>query len=196
MRKVIHIHSDHKFIVDSERYVGEIFVNELIILDTKNPSNTEYHNKALFFDPKLENLNEILAIVNTADALVIYSLDFFKTLIVNSVDKRIKVIWRFFGSELYSRKLHLYLSTKSRSFVIPRLFKGQVKSIFRFFIKEEKSFYNAIRRADAICCVFKDEYDYLIRHWDHLPKFLPLSLENRNYSKEIDYKLDYPKKNT
>ena len=196
MKKIIHIHTDHKFIVDSERYLGEIFVNELIILDTKNQSNTNYHNKALFFDPKLENLNEILAVVNTADALVIYSMDFYKTPIVNSVDKRIKIIWRFFGAELYSRKLHLYLSTKSRSFFISRLCKGKIKSIFRFFIKEEKSFYNAIRRADAITCVFKDEYDYLIRHYSHLPRFIPLSLENRNYSKEIDFELDYPKKNT
>jgi dTDP-N-acetylfucosamine:lipid II N-acetylfucosaminyltransferase len=175
--------------------MGEIFVNELIILDTKNPSNTEYHDKALFFDPKLEYLNDILAVVNTADALVIYSLDFFKTPIVNSVDKRIKIIWRFFGTELYSRKLHLYLSTKSRSFLIPRLFKGQIKSIFRFFIQEEKSFYKALRRTDAITCVFKEEYDYLIRHWDHLPKFIPLSLENQNYSNEIDFEMDHPKKN-
>ena len=195
MKKVIHIHSDHKFIVDSERYLCDFFINELIILDTKNSSNKEYHDKALFFEPKLENLKDILAIANTAEVLVIYHLDFFKTLIVNGVDKRIKIIWRFFGAELYKRKLHLYLSTKSRSFFIPRVFKGVIKSNFRFLIKEEKSFYRAIKRADAISCVFKDEYDYLRRHWDHLPKFVPLSLENRNYSKEIDFNLDYPKKN-
>ncbi len=121
MKKVIHIHSDHKFIMDSERYMGEFFVNEILILGTKNSSNTEYHDKALFFDPKLEYLNDILAIVNTADVLVIYSLDFYKSLIVNRVDKRIKIIWRFFGTELYSRKLHLYLSTKSRSFVYTQI---------------------------------------------------------------------------
>ena len=195
MKKVIHIHSDHKFIVDSERYMGEFFENELIILDTKNSSNKQYHNKALFFDPKLENLKDILTIVNTADALVIYSLDFFKSQIVNCTDKKVKIIWRFFGTELYSRKLHLYLSTKSKLFVISRLFKGQIKSIFRFFIQEEKSFYKAISRTDAISCVFKEEYDYLIRHWNHLPKFIPLSLENRNYSNEINFELDYPKKN-
>ena len=79
MKKVIHIHSDHKFIADSERYSGEFFDNEILILDTKNSSNKEYHNKAQFFDPKLENLNEILAVVNTADAIVIYNLDFFKS---------------------------------------------------------------------------------------------------------------------
>ncbi|MBD0849822.1 TDP-N-acetylfucosamine:lipid II N-acetylfucosaminyltransferase [Maribacter arenosus] len=196
MKKIIHIHTDYKFIVDSERYMGEIFVNEILILGTKNSSNSEYHDKAQFFDPHLEYLNEILTIVNSADALVIYSLDFYKSKIINRVDKRVKIIWRFFGTELYSRKLHLYLSTKSKSFVIPRLFKGQIKSIFRFIIQEEKWFYRAIRRTDAITCVFKEEYDYLIRHWDHLPKFIPLSLENRNYSKAIDFELDYPKKNT
>ena len=64
MKKVVHIHSDHKFIADSERYEGEFFLNELIILDSKNSSNTKFHNKALFFDPKSENLKEIIAIVN------------------------------------------------------------------------------------------------------------------------------------
>ena len=154
MKKIIHIHSDHKFITDSERYNSEFFDNELLILDTKNSSNKEYHNKALFFEPNPENLNEILAIVNTADILVIYHLDFFKSQIVNRVDKRVKIIWRFFGSELYSRKLHLYLSTKSRSFFIPRLFKEQVKSIFPFLFQNEKSFYRAIKRSDAISLCF------------------------------------------
>ena len=180
MKKVIHIHSDHKFINDSERYLGDFFDNELLILDTKNPSNTEYHNKALFFDPKLENLYEILAVVNTADILVIDYLD-FKSQIVNRVDKRIKIIWRFFGSELYSRKLHLYLSTKSRSFFKPRLFKDRVKRIFPFLFQNEKLFYRAVRRSDAISGVFKEEYDYLIRHWKHLPKFIALSLDKLPY---------------
>ncbi|MDO6605162.1 hypothetical protein [Arenibacter palladensis] len=196
MKKIVHIHSDHKFIVDSERYLGDFFDNELIILGSKNSSNTEYHNKALFFDPSPESLNKIVTIVNTADILVIYNLDLFKSQIVNLLDKDVKIIWRFFGTELYSRKLQLYLSTKSRSFFRSRLFKDQIKSIFRFLFQNEKLFYRAIRRSDAICCVFKEEYDYLIRHYNHLPKFIPLSLENRNYSKEIDFDLEYPKRNT
>ena len=196
MKKIIHIHSDHKFIMDSERFAGESFDNELLILDTKNSFNKEYHNKALFFDPNPENLNDILAVVNSVDILVIYNLDFFKSQIVNRVDKRVKIVWRFFGTELYSRKLHLYLSTKSRSFFIPKLFKGQVKRIFPFLFQEEKLFYRAIKRSDAIVCVFKEEYKYLIRHWNHLPKFIPLSLDKLPYTKEIDFELEYPKKNT
>lgn len=195
MKKIIHIHSDRKFIMDSDRFASEFFDNELLILDSKNSFNKEYHNKALFFDPNPENLIKILAIVNTADILIIYNLDFFKSQIVNRVDKRVKIIWRFFGTELYSRKLHLVLSTKSRSFFIPKLIKEKVKSIFRFFFQNEKSFYRAIKRSDAIVCVFKEEYEYLIRHWNQLPKFIPLSLDKLPYTKEIDFELEYPKKN-
>jgi len=196
MKKLIHVHSDHKFISDSDRFASEFFVNELLILDTKNSFNKEYHNKALFFEPNPENLNEILAIVNTADILIVYNLDFFKSQIVNRVDKRVKIVWRFFGTELYSRKLHLYLSTKSRSFFIPRLFKDQVKSIFPFLFQNETLFYRAIKRSDAMVCVFKEEYEYLIRHWNHLPKFIPLSLDRIPYDTELDFELEYPKKNT
>ena len=197
MKKIIHVHSDRKFISDSEKFDGEFFVNELLILDTKNSFNEEYNNKALFFEPNPENLNKILAIVNTADILVLYNLDFFKSKIVNCVDKKVKIIWRFFGTELYSRKPHLYLSTKSKSFFIPRLFKDQVKRIFPFLFQKEKLFYRAIKRSDAIVCVFKEEYEYLIRHWNHLPKFIPFAKDGLHlYSKEINFELEYPKSNT
>ncbi|WP_343486614.1 hypothetical protein [Allomuricauda sp. d1] len=196
MKKIIHVHSDNKFIHDSERYTDESFINEIMILDSKNSSNKEYHNKALFYEPIPDNLNKILAVANSADALVIYNLDFFKSQIVNRVDKRVKIIWRFFGTELYSRKPHLYLSTKSKSFFVSRIVKSKVKSTFPFFFHYEKSFYRAIKRSDAITCTFKDEYEHLTRHWNHLPTLIPLASEHhRNYSSKIDFKLDYPKKN-
>ncbi|WP_425236741.1 hypothetical protein [Ulvibacterium sp.] len=196
MKKIIHVHSDNKFIHDSERYANEFFDNEIMVLDSKNASNKEYHNKALFFEPNPGNLTKILAVANSADALVIYNLDFFKSQIVNRIDKGVKVIWRFFGTELYSRKPHLFLSTKSKPFFVSKIIKGSIKSIFRSFFPYEKSFYRAIKRSDAITCVFKEEYEYLTRHWNNLPRFIPLSLEHhRNYSNEIDFKLEYPKEN-
>lgn len=194
MKKVIHIHSDYKFIMDSERYMGEFFDNELLILDTKKSFNKDYDNKALFFDPKPENLNEIAALVNTADILVIYNLDFFKSQIVNRVDKRVKIIWRFFGTELYSRKLHLVLSTKSKPFMISRLIKGKVKYIFRFFFRKERMFYRAVKRSDIITGIFEEEYEYLKQHFSFLPKFIPLSLGKQIHCKEIDFDSEYPKK--
>tara|TARA_R110000796_G_scaffold85319_2_gene185215 strand:+ start:14463 stop:15572 length:1110 start_codon:yes stop_codon:yes gene_type:complete len=197
MKKIIHVHSDRKFISDSEKFNGEFFINELLILETKNSFNEAYHNKALFFEPNPVNLNNILAIVNSADILVLYNLDFFKSQIVNCVDKKVKIIWRFFGTELYSRKLHLYLSTKSKSYFIPRLFKDQVKRILPFLFQNEISFYRAIKRSDAFVSVFKDEYKYLIKHWNHLPIFIRLSQDGlRLYSKEINFELEYPKSNT
>ena len=194
MKKVIHLHTDHKFIIDSERYEGEFFENQLIILDTKNKSNLQFHDTAIFLTLKEDNLEKILKIINKADMLVVYNLDFYKSLIVNKVGLHLKIIWRFFGNELYTRKLHLFLSRKSRSFVLPSILYWRIKSIFRPFFKEEKLFYDAVSRIDAITCVFEDEYNYLIKQWKHLPPFIPLSLGNRAYSKEIDFEQDYPKK--
>ena len=195
MKKIIHVHSDRKFIHDYERFEGELFDNELLILDTKNSFNKEYHNKALFFEPNPGNLNQILAIVDSADILVLYNMDFFKSQIVNRVDKSVKIVWRFFGTELYSRKLHLVLSAKSRSFFKSRLLKEQIKRIFPFLFQNEKLFYRAMKRTDALICVFKEEYEYLSNIWNHMPKFIPVSLDTLPYNKEIDFELEYPKKN-
>ena len=57
-------------------------------------------------------------------------------------------------------------------------------------------FYRALKRSDAITCVFKEEYEYLIGNWNHLPKFIPLSLKGIPLTKEIDFELEYPKSNT
>lgn len=194
MKKIIHVHSDCKFLSDSERFDGEFFVNELLILATKNSLNEEYHDKALFIEPNPGNLDKIVAIVNSADMLVVYNLDFFKSQIVNRVDKSVKIVWRFFGTELYSRKLHIYFSTKTRSFFKHRLFKDQIKRTFPFLFQNEKLFYKAIKKCNAIICVFEDEYDYLTSVWGHLPKFIRWSLESNYYTKKIDFNSEYPKK--
>lgn len=194
MKKIIHIHTDYKFLGGSERYHGESFHNELIILGDKNSVKKKYHKNAYFFEPSVKDLDKILDIVNNADILVIYHLDFFKAPIVNKVDKKIKIIWRFFGSELYSRKLYLYLSLKTKSFYKLKILKKEVKRIFPILFQEEKNFYKALRRVDAITCVFKEEYEYLKRHFNYLPRFIPLSLDGINYSKVINFELEYPKK--
>ena len=195
MKKIIHLHSDHKFVSDSERFEGTLLENQLIILSDKNSHNKQYHDKALFFQPNPNNLHKILAVTNSADALVIYNLDFFKSQIVNLVDVRVKIIWRYFGTELYSRKPYLYISTKSKPFFVSRIVKSKVKSVFRFVFRKEKIFYKAIKKCSAIICVFEEEYDYLRSLWKNLPKFIPWTLESPDfYNKKIDFNLEYPKK--
>lgn len=194
MNKIIHLHSDHKFVSDSERFESMIFKNQLIILSAKNSHNRPYHDKALFFDPSPTNLHNILKIVNSADALIVYNLDFFKSQIVNLLDERVKVIWRYFGTELYSRKPHLYISTTSKPFFVSRIVKSKVKSVFRFVFSQEKLFYKAIKKCSAIICVFEEEFDYLTSLWGNLPKFIPWTLESPDfYNKKIDFNLEYPK---
>ncbi len=195
MKKIIHLHSDYKFISDTERFGGKFFANQLLILGDKNPNNNQYQHEALFFEPNPENITEIVSIVNSADLLVLYNLDFYKSQIVNHADRTVKVVWRFFGTELYSRKLHLYLSPKSRVFYKTRLFKDQIKRMAPFLFRNEKLFYTAVQKCSAIICVFQEEYDYLKSQWEYLPKFIPWSLESPNfYSKKIDFNLEYPKK--
>ncbi|MBL4879794.1 MAG: TDP-N-acetylfucosamine:lipid II N-acetylfucosaminyltransferase [Oleispira sp.] len=174
MKKVIHIHRDYKFISDTNRFKGNLFENELIILDSKHQYNKEYHNMALFYEPDESGIDEILQKVNQADILVIYELDFFKSLIVNKTRKDVLIIWRFFGNELYTRKLNLVLSDNSRSFVFRKLLFWKIKLYFPFFFYEEKKFREAMKRIDLMACMSEEEYKLLSKHWSYLPKFIGL----------------------
>lgn len=195
MKKVIHIHKDHKFIEDSSKFEGDLFENQLIILDSKNQYNKAYHNKAFFFEQNESVIDQILQRVNQADILVIYNLDLFKSIIINKAKKDILIIWRFFGSELYARKLNLVLSDKSQSFVSKKLLRWKIKLYLPFFFYAEKSFRKAMKRVDLMACIYEEEYKYLSMQWSYLPQFIQLPLVVFSSFVKDDSQNYYPKEN-
>jgi dTDP-N-acetylfucosamine:lipid II N-acetylfucosaminyltransferase len=135
-------------------------------------------------------------IVDSADILVVYELDFFKSQIVNAANKNVKIIWRFFGYELYFRKLHLYLDDDTKSYFTSEIFKRRIQSSFNRFFKKEKTFRSAIERIDLMACVFEEEFKILQKSWPNLPKFIRVSLYDTNELDAINFeKILRPKQN-
>ena len=180
MKKVVHIHSDHKFVSDTDKFEGEFFHNQVIILDGRHEHNQRFHDSALFFIPDKKGFPRILDVVNTADILVVDELDHFKSLVVLAAYKRVKIIWRFFGYELYFRKLHLYLDSETKAYCSSEIFKRKVQAQFPQLFTKESTFRSAIKRIDIMASVFEDEYNILKKTWPDLPKFVRIPL----YSKD------------
>ena len=187
MIKVLHIHGDHKFISDSGKFDGDIFENHLIILDHKHEFNKKYHDSAHFIDVSHGNFGEVLKKANDADVLVVYELDNVKCRIVNQVVSNVKIIWRFFGWELYSRNLHLYLGPETSKFFKPAIRKNRLYHKFPFLNEKEKAFRKAVKRIDIIAGIFEEEYDELKKYWPELPPFIQLPLQNTEQIDCIDY---------
>ncbi len=187
MKKVLHIHSDHKFISDSGKFDGDIFDNQIVILDEKHQFNEKYHDKALFINVQRGNLQDIIPLVNEADVLVVYELDYIKSKIVNAAGPGVKIIWRFFGWELYSRKLHLYLGPKTSKFFTSKIRSKKFLYRFPFLNEKEKAFRDSLKRIDILAGIFEEEYVELSKHWPSLPPFIQLPLQSTAKIEEIDY---------
>ncbi|SFT62961.1 hypothetical protein SAMN05216474_1421 [Lishizhenia tianjinensis] len=196
--KVLHIHTDKKFVGAYLNFEGDNFSNKSIIISENN--TLELPNIQIFskFD-----LDEIVKLCNQFDVVVLYNLDVVKSKIALKISTDIKIIWRFFGTELYSLKYLSYISKEG--FLKGHTFKQKVKSklkeyrflqSFNSLINRKENpyrlFFKAIERINFILVISKEEYGYLKSVWPTIPAFIkapPVS-----YSKEVEA-INYEEKN-
>ena len=199
--RIVHIHSDFKFLHDIYRYECEHFENLMIIIGQKSDNNKKYHNTALFFSPTRKSLGKIIEICKNADLIVFNDLTPFGSKIVLALPQDIKIAWRFFGHELYGKKKKSFLSEKTKQIWQPGLskyfllFKKKVAILFKNAIAHQyykkQDFERAVQRIDFFLGLFEDEYLFLKTFWPALPRFLSLSIGLNKVNFE---NTDYPKK--
>lgn len=185
--KLVHIHSDPKFVKEIAKYNCDYFDNRLIILGKKNESNRAFHNTAEFVERKPANIPRLVQMCEGADLVTLNYLCDFKSRIAMALPREQKIAWRFFGTELYSRMPEQVLSEGTRNLIKrdPRrnniLYKVGKYLQKRFFTKDY--FFPAVQRADLFLGLFEEEYQYLKTFWPDLPPFLMLGLryEKVNY---------------
>ncbi|HMO61150.1 MAG TPA: hypothetical protein PKC39_01660 [Ferruginibacter sp.] len=180
--KIVHIHTDPKFIVTSLKNFEAGFIeNKLIIIGDGAGYNTAYgQNKPMIFQYSRQDLKKIVSICNASDIVVLYDLTFFKTIIANQLNPSVTVIWRFFGYELYSRMENQVYSAQTLSVLKTtkphKLYKwiGSIKLLLKYrkLYNEEKEFEKAIKRINYFFCLSSHEYGYLKPYWPYLPRFL------------------------
>ncbi len=188
--KIIHIHSDPKFIMDIDAmYNNVVFENKLIyvgeeIYDIENSSYI-----GIQFKPIIENIGPIIEVLKRSDVVVVNFLDEYKSQIVNKIPNNIKIIWRFFGIEFYSRRQNMFLSEQTRKNVKEDLSVIKRIRIFKnkIYNKNDVTFFKAVKRIDYITSFCIEEYDLLKRFWK-IPKFLKLSVEYDVFiNKQVSY---------
>jgi len=146
-----------------------------------------YHEQALFLSSKKGDLRKAIKICSGADIVVLYGLGRMKSYIAINLPQHVIIAWRFFGTELYTRNIKDYLSKQSlliynnKWWSIKRRIKKGLSGLFYLLIygySKEKMFQEAISRIDLFLGLSKMEYEYLLRCWEQIPRFMQLSVSS------------------
>ena len=207
--KIIHIHTDYKFIWPSlMAFEGNYFDNTVVIIEKKSPYDGPLKKNTFIFDSANKNIRNIINVCNKADLVILYDLDFIKSRIATELPRNIKIAWRFFGYELYSKRKDLFVSEKSfsasmanRHFSIGQ-FVNIIKPIYhriKFGGTPLSLFNAAINRINYFLALSLEEYVFLSIYWDNLPEFiklphrkvdidietLVLNFKNKKYNRDV-----------
>jgi len=197
--KIIHIHNDYKFVIDSKKFENKRFENIIIIISNDNPYNEIYNKSALIFEQNNRNFNKILEICNHANLVVLYSLTRFNVKLALKLKPEIKIAWRFFGYELYGRLSDIMLSTETKNFIThTRKFKfdNWLKNLPLMKLRQktkEKIFLKSINRINYFFGLSYEEYNFLKEYFPDLPEFiqLPPLLKEYNNTEFTERKAPY-----
>ena len=185
--KILHIHSDKKFISDTLRYQHDN-INNTIVLLSNDDIKLDLEIKSIRFRLNFLTLKKVLSYSEGFDLVVLYDLNTHHIAIANALSPEIKIIWRFFGQELYMLDKQAYLSdyTKKINNATKSSFFNKVKASLSYRIKRQvySSFYGynfnlfqAISRISYMMVLFKEEYDLLNKKYA-LPPFLQIPLNH------------------
>ena len=185
MLKVVHIHTDPKFVHGGADFCPDAFDNHTIVIG-QNPDQAIHFDEKTFFVPsRRSGLNKAVALCGNADLVVLWDLDTTKSYIVRNLPPKTRVAWRFFGHELYRRNIEAYLSDVSLTFYKRMAFGtkksvqtalGAVKCWLKYGLSSERMFRDAVRRTDLFLCLSEYEYEEIKNHCKKLPVFIQLPL--------------------
>lgn len=182
--KVIHIHTDLKFIKATSRFEGNYFENlSFVILKERQHSKFEDNNEIKYFKDNKRNLKKIISLCSDAEVVVLYNLCGRKSFISNRLPENTQIIWRFFGQELYSKlwkeliseeTLLLLSENKLRLFYTTKKKTNRIISFLKNRINFSGEFQSALKKINYFACLSEEEYCYLKHYWPNLPAFLKL----------------------
>ncbi len=103
MYKIIHIHSDHKFVHEIEKYACDSYENVLLFIGEKSELLGRYTTQTIFLSAVKENNSKIISKCNEADLVVINYLSPYLQELLIRLDPNIKILWRFWRGDLPPR---------------------------------------------------------------------------------------------
>src|SRR5690554_6692043 len=118
---IVHIHTDYKFVHSTKRFKGDHFINKSVVIQSKSPYPKKQDEDVLLFKYSKRDEKKIIDICNFADLVVLYGLTPIKIKIALSISKKVKIAWRFFGSEFYKTRPDLFKSDLSRKYDVKKI---------------------------------------------------------------------------
>lgn len=185
--KIIHIHSDFKFIYLSNEFSSKLFTNTIIYFGKITDYYGPLKKDVIFLKWSITDLNKTIRMCNQFDMVVLYDLNLLKCYIANRLNPGVKIIWRFFGLELYSKMPDHVFSSLTRAVLGDQKERNFKSHIFRLLSKSKQlikyqstyeiEFTKALKRVNYFVGVSDMEYQFLKSKWNKLPPFLqwPLS---------------------
>ena len=184
---IYHIHTDPKFINDSLHFDVEDYNNTIVYVGNSGDVKNQTPFPFICIPNTLNVVTKISKICKDAQMVVLYDLSTEKIALANKLPKEVKILWRFFGHELYSRKQKDFLSDSSLELLKQHkvsLF-NKVKTLFSFkfkrlvqqlVYKHNYNFEQAVKRIDIFLCLFEEEFKMLNTHFKGLPEFIQIPL--------------------
>ncbi|HLV23607.1 MAG TPA: TDP-N-acetylfucosamine:lipid II N-acetylfucosaminyltransferase [Moheibacter sp.] len=183
-KKIYHIHTDSKFLHDSKRFDDARFENILVIIG-QEPIVELLSFQTVFLSLDNRNLiNQMVLTTKDADLIVLYGLCPIKLKFLKKINKKHKILWRFFGYELYGKRKDLMFDSETfERLEEKRGINGLLRKIKRNFINRQES--RLRKKIDYILLFSEEEYNFLKKYWN-IPSFIKLNLYNDPINWEIE----------
>ena len=178
---VLHIHSDFKFIHDTERFHNKYFNNTVLVCDyssTSSPVSDNSNWKMIALDISIKNKANVKEYAKDFDFLVFYDLDYQKVKMINYLPRETKILWRFFGHELYDGINSVLLSDSTK--LLQQNQSSYPKSVvnYLYYLKGKYNLYLAKRKVNVVLMMCEEEYDFLL-NFTSLPRLITLAIHER-----------------
>lgn len=195
MKQLIHIHTDPKFVYDSEIYRNKHFNNQIIFIRDLDDLKVVSPFPIFYFKKDKKSIPHILNHIQKADAVFLYDLCSFKINLLNHIPSNKKIFLRLFGYELYNLKKDKYISKRIQRAFFPinkkQSLSRNIKNLIRQFHLPKTSFNQSQQKEiyskiDFILLHNKFEYRELKLDF-YLPTYLKLALLLKPPSKVLTH---------
>jgi len=195
--KIIHIHTDYKFIRSVKNYESEAIQNTVAILCKKEKPIVADFDVFYFKENRIE-LGNLAHKCKNFDLVVLWGLSDVNQRLTLLLDQHIKIAWRFFGYELYKKipqhifsketqkLLKLNILEKTKKIITklgqPKFFKSTLTKIF--YKTNYQNFERTVKRINYFLCLSYEEYAYLKIFFPYIPSYIntPISYIEKTYN--------------
>ena len=191
--KIAHFFNNNKFVDKHiKKYIECDFENDFFYLNNENNYSGSHKDKVVYLPPESEAYNSIINRIETYDIVILYYLNTDKFRLIEAIKhSKVKIIWSFYGAELYSLpSIRLKMLSENTQLVLKdELSKSNsesIKNVFRWLLSPFRNkrtnhqwIKKSCKRIDYFLWYNEFEYEILNKYMGQiLPTFMEAPLNN------------------